>query len=225
MNKIESLLKSFGFSEIFGIGLFAISENSVCFDTNSGTAKLMTNVNCSHDDFIEFYDENDVYKLSEKLTELSKSNFLISDSKINLVQEALNTIRRENKAFYDSKVIQACDDAKNYCELWLNDSKQEHFGVLFLTSQHSLIKAEILFNGTIDSASVYPRVIAQKCLEYGAAAVILAHNHPSGVSTPSQADINITERIKKALGLLDIATLDHLVVGNEIVSLAESGFM
>ena len=98
--------------------------------------------------------------------------------------------------------------------------------MLLLDSQHQLIKFRKMFFGTIDSASVYPRVLVKQALEDNAAAVILTHNHPSGVAEPSQADEHITARIISAMGLLDIKVLDHLVVGDGVaVSFAERGLI
>ncbi len=89
-----------------------------------------------------------------------------------------------------------------------------------------MIKFEELFRGTIDSASVYPREVVKKALEHNAAALIIAHNHPSGVAEPSTADERITIRLKEALGLVDIRLLDHFIIGNgETVSLAERGII
>lgn len=89
----------------------------------------------------------------------------------------------------------------------------EVFTCLFLDTRHRLISAEDLLRGTIDGASVYPREIARRCLELNAAAVILAHNHPSGNTQPSQADQRITQKIKETLALFDVRVLDHLVIG------------
>ena len=103
-------------------------------------------------------------------------------------------------------------------------SQREVFAVLFLDSQHRLIQYKELFYGTIDAAAIYPREIVKAALKVNAAACILAHNHPSGVTEPSQADILITSRIKKALDLVDVRLLDHFVVGDgSPVSLAERG--
>jgi len=83
-----------------------------------------------------------------------------------------------------------------------------------------------MFNGTIDAASVYPREVVKRALEHNAAAVILAHNHPSGIAEPSQSDERITEKLKQALALIDVRILDHFIIGNgETVSLAERGLM
>ncbi|MGJ8662451.1 MAG: RadC family protein [Marinicella sp.] len=90
----------------------------------------------------------------------------------------------------------------------------ERFAVLFLNSKHHLIKWDYLFNGSINSAQVYPRTVAQYSLKYNAAAVIFAHNHPSGDTQPSQSDIQLTVQLKKAMALLDVKVLDHFVVGS-----------
>ncbi|MCG8416148.1 MAG: DNA repair protein RadC [Pseudomonadales bacterium] len=101
-------------------------------------------------------------------------------------------------------------------------SEHEVFSALFLNNQHHVVKFEELFRGTIDGAAVYPREVVKRCLFHNAAAVIFAHNHPSGVAEPSAADIAITSRLQKALATIDVRVLDHLVIGaNEIVSLAE----
>ncbi|GHE22368.1 RadC family protein [Halomonas urumqiensis] len=102
----------------------------------------------------------------------------------------------------------------------------EEFAALFLDSQHRVIRFETLFRGTLDSASVYPREVARRALELGAGAVIFAHNHPSGVAEPSDADRRITERLREALGLFEVRVLDHFVVGDgEVVSFAERGWL
>lgn len=96
---------------------------------------------------------------------------------------------------------------------------------MFLDNQHRLIAFEELFFGTIDSASVYPREVLKAALKVNAAAIILAHNHPSGDATPSQADKQITQRLKEALALVDIRVLDHIVVGDSAISFAERGLL
>jgi DNA repair protein RadC len=98
------------------------------------------------------------------------------------------------------------------------------FACLFLDNRHRVIAFEELFRGTIDGASVHPREVVKHALHHNAAALILAHNHPSGVAEPSRADVQITRRLVAALGLVDIRVLDHLVIGDtEAVSLAERG--
>ena len=113
-----------------------------------------------------------------------------------------------------------------YLKLNLAAREHEVFAVLFLDSQHRVIEFKEMFRGTIDGAAVYPREVVKEALALNAAAVIFAHNHPSGVTEPSQADKNITERLKTALALFDIRTLDHMIVGaNSITSMAELGWV
>ena len=115
---------------------------------------------------------------------------------------------------------------RDYLRLHLAPHDHEVFAILFLDNRHRVIEFVPLFRGTIDGASVYPREVVKEALRRNAAAVILAHNHPSGVAEPSQADELITTRIRDALALVDIRVLDHLVVtGNDIVSFAERGLL
>ena len=117
-------------------------------------------------------------------------------------------------------------ETRDYLLLNLRDRPHEVFACLFLDNRHRVIVLEEMFRGTIDSASVYPREVVKRALELNAAAVILAHNHPSGDPQPSAADRSITERIRAALQLVDIRLLDHLVVGDsECLSFAERGFL
>jgi DNA repair protein RadC len=118
------------------------------------------------------------------------------------------------------------EQTKLYLSGLLRDKQREEFYVLFLDNQHRVICGEPLFQGTIDAASVYPREVVKRALEHNAAALILAHNHPSGVAEPSHSDRRITRRIIDALALVDIRVLDHFVVGDgEIVSFAERGWI
>jgi DNA repair protein RadC len=94
---------------------------------------------------------------------------------------------------------------------------------MLLDSQHKVLECNVIFSGTIDGASIYPREIVKAALYANAAAVILAHNHPSGQPEPSTADKRITERIKSALALVDIRVLDHIIVGDICYSFAQSG--
>ena len=94
-----------------------------------------------------------------------------------------------------------------------------------MDNTNRVITFEEMFRGTIDNANVYPREVLKACLRNNAASVIFTHNHPSGVAEPSQADIAITECLKKALALVDIRVLDHLIVGEEVVSFAERGLL
>lgn len=108
----------------------------------------------------------------------------------------------------------------------LRDLEHEVFCCLYLDKRHRLIEFEEVFRGTIDGASVHPREIVKLALKHNSAAVIVAHNHPSGIAEPSQADEFITHRVKDALALVDIRLLDHVIVGDGIsVSLAERGML
>ena len=118
------------------------------------------------------------------------------------------------------------DLTKQYLMSILRDREREGFLILYLDNQHQVICNELLFEGTIDSASVYPREVVKRALHHNAAALILAHNHPSGISEPSQADKRVTYRITDALALVDIRVLDHFIVGDgEVVSFAERGLI
>ncbi|HAG39852.1 MAG TPA: hypothetical protein DCL33_08180, partial [Pseudoalteromonas sp.] len=113
-----------------------------------------------------------------------------------------------------------------YLTLQMRGLQQEVFMVLYLDSQNRLVKDEILFYGTINSASVYPREVLKAALKNNAAAIILAHNHPSGIAEPSQADKLITNKLQQALQLVDINVLDHIIVGGETcVSFAQRGLI
>ncbi|MES9904516.1 MAG: DNA repair protein RadC [Sedimenticola sp.] len=113
---------------------------------------------------------------------------------------------------------------RDYLQSRLSHHPNEVFACLFLDNRHRLIEYEELFQGTIDGAGVHPREVVRRALVHNAAAVILAHNHPSGVAEPSLADEKITKRLQQALALVDVRVLDHIIVGaGEMTSLAERG--
>ncbi|WP_310387430.1 RadC family protein [Roseateles sp.] len=123
-------------------------------------------------------------------------------------------------------VFDAPDAVKQYIRLKLAGLPHEVFAVMFLDAQHRLIAMEEMFRGSLTQTSVYPREIVKRGLELGAAAVILTHNHPSGVAEPSRSDELLTQTLKSALALVDMRVLDHLVVGaGEVISMAERGLM
>lgn len=123
-------------------------------------------------------------------------------------------------------VFDAPDQVKAFVALQLGGKAQEVFAVLFLDGQHRLIVLEEMFTGTLTQTSVYPREVVKAALAHNAGAVILAHNHPSGVAEPSRADEYLTAQLKSALALVDVRVLDHLVVGRgQVVSLAERGLV
>jgi DNA repair protein RadC len=113
----------------------------------------------------------------------------------------------------------------NYLRAHLRDYEHEVFACLMLDNRNRVIALRELFRGTVDGASVYPREVVKQALADNAAAVIFAHNHPSGVCEPSQADIRITERLRKALALVDIRVLDHVIVGDGVTCLSERGLV
>ncbi len=115
--------------------------------------------------------------------------------------------------------------ARHFLQQQLRHRQVEVFSGLFLDTRHRLIEYAELFTGTIDGASVHPREVVKKALAVNAAAVILAHNHPSGIAEPSIADQQITRRLKDALSLVDVRLLDHIVVGDDCISMAERGMV
>ena len=118
------------------------------------------------------------------------------------------------------------EQTHNYLRARLRHYPYEVFSCLFLDNRHRVIRYEELFRGTIDGASVHPREVVKRALEHNAAALIFAHNHPSGVAEPSRADRQITLRLREALALVEIRVLDHIVIGEgEAVSLAERGMI
>lgn len=141
------------------------------------------------------------------------------------LQAALEMARRHTlERLQRDSALQNPDDTRAYISARLRGRPAEVFACLWLDNRNRVISMEELFQGTIDGASVYPREVVRCALAHNAAAVILAHNHPSGVAEPSQADVRLTRRLREALALIDVPVLDHLVIGDgEIVSLAERG--
>lgn len=116
--------------------------------------------------------------------------------------------------------------AHDWLRLQLAGQEREVFMVLYLDNQHRLLESEMLFAGSVNHVQVHPREVVRSALRFNAAAVVLAHNHPSGDREPSQCDRNITGRLKESLALVDVKTLDHLAIGSEgIVSFAERGWI
>ena len=123
-------------------------------------------------------------------------------------------------------VFDSPQSVKDYLQLHLGALPHEVFAVLFLDSQHRLLGLEKMFTGTLGQTSVYPREVVKRALARNAGAVILAHNHPSGVAEPSRADEFLTQTLKSALALVDVRVIDHLVVGRgQVVSFAERGLL
>jgi DNA repair protein RadC len=143
------------------------------------------------------------------------------------LQAALELARRSvGEELRTLDALASPDEVARYVALSLQHAPHEVFAVLFLDARNRLLAAEELFRGTLTQTVVYPREVARRALERNAAAVILAHNHPSGVAEPSQADRLLTDALKRALGCLDIPVLDHLIVaGGRRYSFAEHGLI
>ena len=129
------------------------------------------------------------------------------------------TLKRES-------ALESPQAVRDYLKARLRHEPHEVFGCLFLDSKHRVLAYENLFHGSIDGASVYPRQVVKRALAHNAAALILTHNHPSGVAEPSQADRLLTQQLKSALALVEVRVLDHFIVGDgEPLSLAEHGWL
>lgn len=130
------------------------------------------------------------------------------------------------QSLHESPVFTQPEAVKSYLQSQLQHRQRECFAALFLDNQHRLIAFEPIFEGTIDSAPVHPREVVKLALSHNAAALIISHNHPSGVAEPSQSDHLITDRLKDALQLVDVRLLDHIIVGTGVtVSFAERGWL
>ena len=151
----------------------------------------------------------------------------LGDAKFAQLQAVLEMARRHLfEELQRGDALTSPEATRRYLRLQLASEPSEVFAALFLDNRHRVLAFERLFRGTIDGASVYPREIARRALELNAAALIVAHNHPSGVAEPSETDRHLTERLRRALELMDIRLLDHFVVGSgEAVSFAERGWL
>jgi DNA repair protein RadC len=151
----------------------------------------------------------------------------LGDAKYVQLQACVEMSRRYLRECLErGDALSSPDDTRNFLMSELSGRTYEVFSCLFLDNKHRVIKFEELFYGTIDGASVYPREVVRRALQHNAAALILAHNHPSGIAEPSQADIAITKKLKEAMSLIDVRVLDHFVIGDGYsVSLAERGLV
>jgi DNA repair protein RadC len=143
------------------------------------------------------------------------------------IQAAIELGRRYLQADLEiGDVFTSPEQTREFLTLKLRAYPYEVFACLYLDNRHRLISFDELFRGTIDSAQVHAREVVRAALKHNAAAVIFSHNHPSGVAEPSQSDVNLTLELKKALQLVDVRVLDHLVIGSgEATSLAERGLL
>lgn len=141
-----------------------------------------------------------------------------------IIQQAITLL--EKRVFKAGPLLGSPAAVRDYLRLKLVAEPNEVFAVVFLDSQHQVLAYEALFRGTVDQTSVYPRVLVQRALALNASALILAHNHPSGVTEPSAADRAITDRLKAALALVDVRVVDHFIVGKGTpYSFAETGLL
>ncbi len=164
----------------------------------------------------------DKTKLDDRFRDL-KASALNDAEKASLLALAMKVLSMRH---YRGRTLRSPDDTQAYLRLRLADKQVELFGCLYLDNRHRVLELCELFHGTIDGTSVYPRVVVQQALEVNAAAVILFHNHPSGVAEPSQADERITRRLKNALELIDVRVLDHFIVAaGDSVSMAARGIL
>lgn len=164
----------------------------------------------------------DPWSVNNRFAELVPAK-LNDQEKQSLVALALAVLEEQHRP---GQVLESPNATREYLRLRLADCRAEVFGCLFLDSRHRILEVNDLFQGTIDGASVYPRVVVQQALSLNAAAVVCYHNHPSGVAEPSQADQSITKRLKESLALVDIRVLDHFIVTcSESLSFAERGLL
>ncbi len=142
------------------------------------------------------------------------------------LQAVLEMARRHlGESLNRSTVLTSPAETRRYLHSMMRDFKHEVFACLMLDNKHRVIVFRQLFAGSINSASVHPREVVKQALADNAAAVIFAHNHPSGVAEPSQSDIHITQLLTRALELVDINVLDHLVIGDDVVCFSERGLL
>lgn len=140
-----------------------------------------------------------------------------------LLELALSVLAQRHRR---GESLTSPEASRAYLRLKMGERKFEVFACIYVDNRHRIIAFEELFQGTIDGASVHPRVVVQRALELNAAAVLFAHNHPSGVAEPSMADQRITERLRSALALIDVRVLDHFIVtAEDSVSFAERSLL
>ena len=166
-----------------------------------------------------------------QLLEADQANFTshrgLGPAKYSQLQAVLEMGRRHLAASIQREsALESPQAVCDFLKATLRHELHEVFACLFLDTKHRVLAFEVLFYGTIDGASVYPRQVVKRALANNAAALILTHNHPSGVAEPSQADKVLTERLKEALALVDVRVLDHFIVGDgEPLSMVENGWM
>lgn len=160
-------------------------------------------------------------KRATKVVPPSAANYAEEDT---IISQAIHIL--EERMYSRGPQLSSPTTVRNYLQMKLTDEPNEVFAVVFLDSAFQVIAYEHMFNGTVNSTAVYPRVVVTRCLELHASAILVAHNHPSGRTDPSQADQALTKSLEKALQLLDIRLLDHFIIGKgQPFSFAENGLM
>lgn len=151
----------------------------------------------------------------------------LGPAKFSQLQAVLEMSRRHlAERLRRDSALESPQAVRDYLKSLLRHEPHEVFGCLFLDSKHRMLAFEVLFRGSIDSASVYPRQVVKRALAHNAAAVIFCHNHPSGITDPSQADRTLTKRLTEALDLIEVRVLDHFIIGDgEPLSMVEYGWM
>ncbi|RMQ98656.1 putative DNA repair protein [Pseudomonas savastanoi pv. glycinea] len=172
-----------------------------------------------------------VLQIGEHLMKLHSINEAIADMdsiarsiEDEMIQDALEIL--DHRLFTHETALESPPDVASYLKLKLAAEEHEAFAVVFLNAKHQPLVFEILFRGSIDCAAIYPRQVVKRALAHNAAAVIISHNHPSGCTEPSSADITLTTRVRDALSLVDVRLVDHFIVGSgKPLSFAERGLI
>ena len=151
----------------------------------------------------------------------------LGPAKFSQLQAVLEISRRHlAERLRRDSALESPQAVRDYLKSLLRHEPHEVFGCLFMDSKHRMLAFEVLFRGSIDSASVYPRQVVKRALAHNAAAVIFCHNHPSGITEPSEADRTLTKRLIQALDLIEVRVLDHFIVGDgQPLSMVEHGWM
>jgi len=181
-------------------------------------------VDLARDLFSRFGDLTKLFATSEKdfcaIHGMGQAKYVQLQAVLEMARRALHEEMKSGDALNSPGAV------RDYLQLLLRGRQQEVFMVIFLDAQHRVTASEELFSGTLTQTSVYPREVVKRALHFNAAAVIFAHNHPSGVAEPSQSDRMLTDALKQALSLVDVRVLDHFIVaGSGCLSFAERGMV
>lgn len=181
-------------------------------------------VDLARDVLVRFGSLTQMFAASERefcdIHGMGQAKFVQLQAVLEMSRRALQEEVRSGDALNSPRAV------KEYLQLLLKGRQQEVFVALFLDAQHRVVASEELFHGTLTQTSVYPREVVKRALHHNAAAVIFAHNHPSGVAEPSQSDQLLTDALKQALALVDVRVLDHFIVaGAGCLSFAETGLL